>query len=75
MKFKRSHRIQIKLKTNNIWDVMSRVEEVVEIREWVEQQCEWNTDNYDFNFRSSTGIIDIWFEHERDAIMCALRWS
>ena len=71
----REHRIQIKLKTNNIWDVMSRVEEVVEIREWVERQCFWNPDNYDFNFRSSTGIIDIWFKNERDAVMCALRWS
>jgi hypothetical protein len=72
---KRQHRIQIKLRTNYIRDVVSRVEEVVEIREWVEKQCAWNSDNYDFNFRSSAGIIDIWFEHEQDAMLCALRWS
>lgn len=70
----RQHRIQIKLRTNNIWDVESRVEEVVDIRKWVEKQCNWNSDNFDFNFRSSAGIIDIWFKDERDAIMCALRW-
>lgn len=72
---KREHRVRIKLKTNNIWDTASRVEEVKEIREWIGKQCLWDPDLFEIKFHSMGAVMDVWFEHERDALMCALRWS
>ncbi len=71
----RQHRVQIKLRTKSIWDVEARVEEVGEIRDWIKQQCGWDPDSYEIKFRSTDSILDVWFEDERDAIMCALRWA
>lgn len=72
---KREHKVRIKLKTNNIWDTTSRVEEVKEIRDWIGQQCGWDPDKWEFKIHSMGNVLDVWFEEERDAIMCALRWS
>jgi hypothetical protein len=72
---KREYKVRIKLKTNNIWDTSSRVEEVREIREWVEQQCSWDPDNFEIKFHSMGNVMDVWFEHEQDAVMCTLRWA
>lgn len=71
---KREHRVQIKLRTKSIWDIESRVNEVGEIRDWIREQCGWDPDSYEVKFRSMDSILDVWFEHEEDAVMCTLRW-
>lgn len=71
----REHRVRIRLKSNHLWDVQPRVEEISEIRDWVKQQCGWAEDRFEVKIHSSGSIMDIWFEDEKDAVMCALRWS
>ena len=72
---KRSHLVSIKLRTNNIWDIESRVEEVSVIREWVGKQCLWDPDLFEIKIHSSARRMDIWFEDEQDAVLCALKWT
>lgn len=69
------HRVQIKLKTNYIWDIDSRLEEVQTLREWICEQCDWDKDRFEIRIHSSGSIMDVWFENETDAIMCTLRWA
>lgn len=72
---KREHRVRIKLRTNNIWDTTSRVNEVCEIRDWVKEQCGWAEDRFEIKIHSMGAIMDVWFEDPADAVMCSLRWS
>jgi hypothetical protein len=72
---KREHRVKIKLQTTNIWDLNSRVNEVGTIREWVKEQCNWDEERFEIKFHSMASVLDIWFENEQDAMMCALRWG
>jgi hypothetical protein len=66
--------IQITLKTNDIWDVESRVNEVTEIREWIEELVEWDRDLYQIRFHSSGQRMVVWFEHDKHAMLFMLRW-
>ena len=72
---KREHLVRIKLRTNNIWDIESRVKEVSKIRNWVEKQCDWDPDNFEIKIHSMGNTMDIWFEDEKHATICALRWT
>ena len=70
---KRQHRVKIKLQTTNIWDLYPRIKEVQEIRDWIKEQCGWQEDRFEIKIHSSGGIMDVWFEDEEHALMCALR--
>ena len=72
---KRPHRVSVKLRTTDIFDVESRVGEVREIRDWVGKQCGWDPDLFEFKIHSSGSIMDIWLEREQDAMLCALKWA
>ena len=72
---KRQHRVRIKLRTNNIWDLYSRIREVQEIRDWVNEQCGWIEDRFEIKIHQQGSTMDIWFEDPEDAVMCSLRWS
>lgn len=65
----------INLKTTDIWDIKSRLDEIEEIRDWIEEQVGWNKDKYVIQYKSSGQQLLVWFEEERDAMMCILRWS
>lgn len=67
------HRVKIQLKTKDIWDVDSRVREVAAIRDWVTELAGWDDDR--FEIQLSSGCIYAWFEDEKQAVMCALRWQ
>ena len=72
---KRQHRVKIKLQTTNIWDLNSRVDEVSTIRKWVQKQCNWDKERFEIKIHSMGSVMDVWFEDEQDAMMCALRWG
>jgi hypothetical protein len=72
---KRQHKVRIKLHTNDIWDITSRVNEVSKIRDWVGSQCGWDPDKFEFKIHSMGAIMDVWFEEKQDAVMCTLRWA
>lgn len=67
--------IQYKLKTKDIFDLDSRLAEVQEIREWICELVEWKEDLFEIRYHSSGSRLSIWFENEKHAIMCALRWT
>jgi hypothetical protein len=51
-----------------------RVNEIVTIKDWIIDLCDYNEDRYEMKVRVNANIMDVWFRDERDAIMCALRW-
>jgi hypothetical protein len=51
-----------------------RVNEIVTIKDWIFDLCDYNEDRYEMKVRVNANIMDVWFRDERDAIMCALRW-
>jgi hypothetical protein len=75
MGMKREHKVSIRLRTTNIWDVDSRIDEVCNIRDWVNEQCGWAEDRFEIRIHSMGGVMDVWFEDIEDALMCKLRWS
>ena len=72
---KRQHRVRIKLRTNNIWDIQSRVDEIRDIRDWVNELCGWEEDRFEIKIHQQGATMDIWFEDSKDAVVCSLRWS
>lgn len=72
---KRQHRVRIKLRTTDIWDLQSRVDEIREIRDWVNEQCGWVEDRFEIKIHQQGSTMDVWFEEHEDAVMCSLRWS
>jgi hypothetical protein len=67
--------IQVNLKTNNVWDVESRVREVSEIREWIAELVDWDDTLYSIRFHSSGNRMVVWFEHDEHALLFKLRWA
>jgi hypothetical protein len=43
-----------------------------DVKDWAMEQCDWHEDR--FSMRLGSNYIDIWFEDERDQVMCILRW-
>lgn len=70
-----TYNVRIKLKTSNIFDIDTRVEEVKEIKEWIDAVTHWQPEQYDWKYLSSTAELDVWFKDERSATMCRLRWT
>jgi len=74
-----NYRVQIKIKTQNIWNIDKRVLEVNQIRAWLDELVEWQPDAYSMRYRHNFPgigpIIDVWFKHEHHATACTLRWS
>jgi hypothetical protein len=70
----RNHRVQIPLLTSDVFMLKDRVNEIVTIKDWVFNLCDYDEDRYEMKVRINVNILDIWFRDEKDAIMCALRW-
>jgi len=49
--------------------------EVVEIKEWLDAQVNWQPDQYELKFLAHSNALNIWFKDEKHATMCKLRWS
>ncbi len=68
------YKVDVPLRTGDIYDIEARVEEVKTIIDWVEEQCEWQPDRYEAKLLVSAAAIQFWFRDEHVAIMTALRW-
>jgi hypothetical protein len=66
--------VRIPLKTTNIFDIDGRVQEVTDIREWIDAQVHWADDQYDMKYLAGHFALHIWFKQEKYATMCRLRW-
>lgn len=67
--------IRYKLKTHNTFNVEARISEVESIREWLNTLVNGDTSLYKLSFHSSGQRMNIWFEHDKDAMMFALAHS
>jgi len=67
--------VQIKLKTKDIWDIESRVAEIQDLKEWIDELVEWDSTKYAIHFHASGAKIIIVFEEQEHAILCKLRWA
>jgi hypothetical protein len=67
--------VQISLKTNDHWDVDSRVNEIAEIRDWIDELVGWEPGAYSMRFHSSGQRMIVWFEHDEHAMFFKLRWA
>jgi hypothetical protein len=67
--------VNIKLRTQNIFDVDSRINEIREIKEWLDELTEWQEDKYSMKVHFQGRKLAVWFEDDEHAILCKLRWS
>jgi hypothetical protein len=70
-----NHPVKIRLQTNDIWDVESRLKEINQLRAWLDEITEWQEDMYELRFHSSGSQCVAWLADERHALICALKWS
>ena len=70
-----NHRVFVTLKSKDFWNIKSRLDEVADIRDWIFELVEWNKDKFYIRYLSATEQLDIWFEEERHAVACALKWA
>ena len=70
-----NYKARITLKTRDIFNIDARIAEIAEIREWLDEQVNWQLGQYELKFLPSSHALDVWFKDKRHATMCNLRWS
>lgn len=70
-----NHHVFVVLKSKDIWNVKSRLDEIADIRDWILELVGWDKDKFYIRYLSATECLDIWFEEERHAVACALKWA
>lgn len=70
-----NYNARITLHTDDIFNIEARMAEVLEIKEWLDAQVSWQSDQYELKFLASCQTLDVWFKDEKHATMCKLRWS
>ena len=68
------HRVKIPFKTTR-FDVVGRIIELNQLREWLDELVEWQPAQYSINIYGSGPIINVWFREEHHAVWCTLRWA
>lgn len=74
MNDKATHCVTVPLKTDNIWNVELRLEEITSIMMWIDELVSWDKEMYETKYRASMQAVDVWFVEESHAMLCALRW-
>lgn len=69
-----SHLVKVNLLTDNIFDIETRIEEVTTIRDWVQLLVKDDT-KYEIKYMASGECLNIWFDDEKHAMVCQLRWG
>lgn len=67
--------VTVPLTNNDIFDLQSRIEEVHIIREWVCELVGWDETKFKIRYLGSSDSLNIWFDDEKHAMLCALRWQ
>lgn len=70
-----NHCVRVKINPGTTWSIDERLVEVTQIRAWLDELTEWQPDAYCMKFFSQGTMLKIWFEHEQQAVACALKWS
>ena len=67
--------VRIKLKDHFLFDIDSRVAEVIALRDWLDELVEWDRSKYELKVHAQGTRAIIVFDEIEHAIMCKLRWS
>ena len=70
-----THLATIKLTDNNIYDITSRLEEIHMIRQWINELVKYDETKYQMSYMATGDSIKIWFDDEKHAMLCQLRWG
>ena len=68
-------RVNVKLKTQDIFDINSRIEEVEEIRNWIMNLVSYNENMFSIHFHSDGQQLGVWFEEDEHAVVFMLKWG
>lgn len=60
--------------TSKVYPFITFLQEVVNIREWIDEMVEWDTNKYTIRFASKRTMI-VWFEEDQHALFFKLRWA
>lgn len=66
--------VQIKLKTSNIYEITERINELTEIRIWLDDLVGHDSSLYNMKIHSMSNTLRVWFEHDEHATLFSLRW-
>jgi hypothetical protein len=69
-----NYKVDVPLRTTDTYDIISRVDEVRTIIDWVDEQCEWDRNRYEAKILVTRAAIQFWFRDEHVALLTALRW-
>jgi hypothetical protein len=67
--------VRIKLKDHFLFDIDSRVAEVIALRDWLDELVEWDRSKYELKVHAQGTRAIIVFDEIEHAILCKLRWS
>lgn len=66
--------VKFKLRTEHVYDIESRLNEINQLRAWLDELTEWQPDMYSLRFHSSGQSVVAWFKQQDHAAMFALKW-
>jgi len=66
--------IQITLKAD-VFDSEHRLNEIVSIREWIDELVEWDNSLYEIRYHMSGKKMIVWFEEDEHALLFKLRYG
>jgi len=69
-----THLAQITLQTTDIYNVSERLAEIKEIKDWIDELVHWQLNQYELRFLSSSRTLMVWFEDEKHATLCKIKW-
>ena len=67
--------ITIPLRNTDIFQIDLRIEEVQVIREWILDLTNHDESKFEIRYMSTGDCLKIWFENDKHATICALRWQ
>jgi hypothetical protein len=70
-----THLATVKLPDGNIYDITTRLEEIHMIRQWINELVGYDETKFEMRYMSSGDCIKIWFDDEKHAMLCTLRWG
>jgi len=70
-----THLATVKLPDNNIYNIALRLAEIHMIREWINELVKYDETKYQMSYMASGDSIKIWFDDEKHAMLCQLRWG
>ena len=67
--------ITIPLRNTDLFQIDLRIEEVQVIRDWIRELANYDESKFEIRYISTGDCLKVWFEDDKLAMLCALRWQ